>query len=297
MTASASAKPGDPSIGSPGFTATLDGLWAIQVVAGIERVCPELGLRPHDPRTETVQLAQSVPVFGELVEQGAVVETADGWHVDKPIFEWLTVLSRREVALIVLMQQPGESRDLPLRVALSRFGRWWVSMSLFDNHTVRIRPMGTARTNEDAASLIVRELENLCGTAEPASSFEPIVVASDRLLACRSVEAVQKMMLSEGASADQLRAGLTLSSADECATASIVALQQGQKLEPVVTDHFVTVADTADGRMVIKNVDRSGKRWTVLAPGAPRVIRSALSELLATLPAGEEWHNARNVFG
>lgn len=297
MTDSASVKPGGPSVGSPGFTATLDGLWAIQVVAGVERVCPELGLRPHDPRSETVEVARTLPVFGELIEQGAVFDTVDGWQVDKPIFEWLTVLSRREVALIVLMHQPGDSSDLPVRVVLARFGRWWVSMSLYDNHTVRIRPMGTARTNDDAAGLVFREIENLCGAAESASSFEPIVVSTERLRACRSVDAVKKMMINEGASADQLRAGMMLSSADECAMASIVALQQGQKLEPEVTDHVVTLADTADGRMVIKNIDRGGKRWTVLAPGATRVITSALAELLATLPAGEEWHNARNVFG
>lgn len=294
---SVSMKPGDPSVGSPGFTTTLDGLWAIQVVAGIERVCPELGLRPHVPQSETVQLAQELPVFAELVEQEAVVETAAGFQVDKPIFEWLTVLSRREVALIVLMHQPGDNRDLPLRVALTRFGRWWVSMSLFDNHTVRIRPMGTARTNADAATLVQREIENICGTAQPASSFDPIVVSTDRLLACTSIDAIKKMMIKEGATVDQLRAGLMLSSSGECAMASVVALQQGQKLEPAVTDHVVTVADTAGGRMVVKNIRRNGQQWTVLAPGAARVITSALTELLATLPAGEEWHNARNVFG
>lgn len=290
--------PGDSTqVGSPGFVTSLDGLWALQVFAGIERVCPELGLRPHDPMTETVDLAQKHPVVAELMSVGAVIDGEDRPRVDQPIVEWLTVLSRREVALVLLVHQPWDDRDLPLRVVLSRFGRWWVSMALFDNQTVRIRPMGTAKTDEAAADLIRREIDNLCGSAPPASSFAPIMVSTDRLRACQSESAVRALMMREGASVDQLRAGLALSASAGCAQVSVVAVQQGQRPVPTVTDHVVTVADTGEGRMLVKNIARNGQRWTVLAAGTPPLIASALTELLVSLPAGEEWHNVRNVFG
>ena len=39
------------------LTTTLDGLWVLQVLSGIEVLAPELGLRPILPSLETAQLA------------------------------------------------------------------------------------------------------------------------------------------------------------------------------------------------------------------------------------------------
>lgn len=35
------------------LTTTVDGLWVLQAVTGIEQTCPELGLRPLLPRLDT----------------------------------------------------------------------------------------------------------------------------------------------------------------------------------------------------------------------------------------------------
>ena len=54
------------------LTTTIDGLWVLQILAGIEAFAPELGLRPTMPRVETAQLALAHPVAAELREQGVI---------------------------------------------------------------------------------------------------------------------------------------------------------------------------------------------------------------------------------
>lgn len=278
------------------LTTTLDGLWALQVFAGIERVCPELGLRPHDRRCETARLASSLDVVSELVNEKAITAHGDGFLVDKPIVNWLTVLSRREVALMVLIQQPGGNTDLPERVVLARRGQWWVSMAIYSNAAVAIKPMGIATTHADAATLIRRELDAICGVHEPAK-FRPITVATTGLRACKHERDVERLVIAAGADIDQLRAGLALSRSGHSAQASICAFQQGQNTVPTVSNFFVTIADTDLGRMMVKNVVSGGQQWTILAPGVSAYINSAVIELLKSLPANEDWYNTRNPFG
>ena len=37
------------------LTTTVDGLWVLQVLSGIEVMAPELGLRPHLPSVESAE--------------------------------------------------------------------------------------------------------------------------------------------------------------------------------------------------------------------------------------------------
>ena len=54
------------------LTTTLDGLWVLQVLSGIEVLAPELGLRPHLPSVETTHMALAHPVAEELRDVGAI---------------------------------------------------------------------------------------------------------------------------------------------------------------------------------------------------------------------------------
>ena len=85
------------------LTTTLDGLWVLQVLTGIEVLAPELGLRPHLPSVETPQMALAHPIARELVAAGVM---DDAGVVDQTVVEWLTVLSRRDVALLMHVQTP-----------------------------------------------------------------------------------------------------------------------------------------------------------------------------------------------
>src|ERR1700710_2249003 len=85
------------------LTTTLDGLWALQVLTGIETVAPELGLRPHLPSVEPKRLALGHPITAELRDVGVLDESGS---VDGAVVEWLTVLSRRDIALFIQIRTP-----------------------------------------------------------------------------------------------------------------------------------------------------------------------------------------------
>lgn len=52
------------------LTTTVDGLWVLQAVTGVEQTCPELGLRPLLPRLDTAERALRHPVAAELMAVG-----------------------------------------------------------------------------------------------------------------------------------------------------------------------------------------------------------------------------------
>ena len=71
------------------LTTTIDGLWVLQILAGIEVVAPELGLRPILPSFETAHKALAHPIAAELRAAGVIDEAGT---VDSVVVEWLTVL-------------------------------------------------------------------------------------------------------------------------------------------------------------------------------------------------------------
>lgn len=43
------------------LTTTVDGLWVLQAITGVEQTCPELGLRPMLPRLDTPNARWATP--------------------------------------------------------------------------------------------------------------------------------------------------------------------------------------------------------------------------------------------
>ncbi|MBX9638855.1 MAG: ESX secretion-associated protein EspG, partial [Mycobacteriaceae bacterium] len=139
------------------LTTTVDGLWALQVIAGIETVAPELGLRPHLPSVEPKRLALQHPVTAELRDAG-VLDEFDA--VDPVVVEWLTVLSRRDVALVIRIRVPGD--DDQAQILLARFAQWWVALERSAD-LVRISGAGAATAEGAASTVLNRQIERLCG--------------------------------------------------------------------------------------------------------------------------------------
>ena len=106
------------------LTTTIDGLWVLQVLAGIEVIAPELGLRPYLPSVETAQAALGHPVAAELRDAGAITGAGE---VDDAVRDWLTVLSRRSTALVFSVQTPSDPPTVE-RVMLAQFAQWWVAL-------------------------------------------------------------------------------------------------------------------------------------------------------------------------
>ncbi|CAM2969171.1 ESX secretion-associated protein EspG [Mycobacterium intermedium] len=275
------------------LTTTVDGLWALQVLAGIESVAPELGLRPHLPSVEPKQLALAHPVMGDLRCAG-VVDESD--QVDPTVVEWLTVLSRRDVALFVQICVPGA--DELARALLARFAQWWVVMER-SAALVRISGAGTASAETSASAVVSAELERLCGDLESAQ-LRPVTLDAEALrAAATSQDAVRAFLEDQRLEADQLQTLLLAADPNRSARASVVAIQCGVATGKFHRSHVdegaVTVIDTPAGRLVAEDVHSAGRKWMIIAPGTKSNIAVAINQMVRRLPAEQEWFSYRKV--
>ncbi len=274
------------------LTTTVDGLWVLQAVTGVEQTCPELGLRPLLPRLDTAERALRHPVAAELVAAGALDESG---NVDPMIREWLTVLLRRDLGLMVHIGVPGCE---PTRVAICRFVSWWVVLERHGD-LVRLYPAGTASDESGASELVVGQVERLCGVAE-AAPMRPVTLDTEQLLeSVRDAASLRKFLLSQRLDVDQLQIVTTAADPARSAHANIVALQAGvgpeRQARTVVGDSTVVIADTPAGRVCIESVTSGRRQYQVLSPGSRSDISGAVQRLIRRLPAGEEWYSYRRV--
>ncbi|OBI83010.1 ESX secretion-associated protein EspG [Mycobacterium asiaticum] len=274
------------------LTTTLDGLWALQVLTGIETVAPELGLRPHLPSVEPRQLALSHPVTTELRDAGVIDESG---AVDNAVVEWLTVLSRRDIALFVHVRTPGD--DQAARVLLARFAQWWVAVERSAD-LVRISGIGTASAEAPAGSMLYAEIERLCGQHTPAP-LRPVTLDTDMLRTTPDRQALHDLLVAQRLQPDQLQVLELAADPDQSAQASIVAIQSGVATGRSARTHVeaspVTIIDTPAGRLIVDDIQSAGKTWTIIAPGTQSNINAAIRRMVRRLPADQDWHSYRKV--
>ncbi len=274
------------------LTTTLDGLWVLQAVTGVEQTCPELGLRPLLPRLDTAERALRHPVAAELVAAGAIDEAG---NADPMIREWLTVLLRRDLGLLVTIGVPGRE---PTRAAICRFATWWVVLERHGD-LVRLYPAGTASNETAASELVVGQIERLCGVAE-AAPLRPVTLDTEQLLeSVRDAAGLRSFLLRQRLDVDQLQIVTMAADPARSAHAAIVALQAGVGPDEmgriVVGDSTVSVVDTPAGRVCVESVISGQRRYQILSPGSRSDIGGAVQRLIRRLPAGEEWYSYRRV--
>ncbi len=275
------------------LTTSLDGLWALQVLTGIEVLAPELGLRPHLPSVETRGTVLDHPAAEELRTTG-VIDAAG--TVDETVMEWLTVLSRRDLAVLLYVQTPAADTE-PERILLARFAQWWVSLERYGN-LVRLGGAGTATSERSAALLISAQIGRLCGAMAPAS-FKPATIdAVDILGAVKDPASLRAFLVDRGFDSDQI-ATLTLAAdRGRSAQAAAVAIQAGAGAGPTrahIESGAVTIIDTPRGRLVSEHVKRAGRSWMIVSPGSGPNISAAVLAMLRNLPARNQWHSHRKV--
>lgn len=274
------------------LTTTVDGLWVLQAVTGVEQTCQELGLRPLLPRLDTAERALRHPVAAELMAVGALDQAG---NADPMVREWLTVLLRRDLGLLVTIGVPGGE---PTRAAICRFATWWVVLERHGN-LVRLYPAGTASDEAGAGELVVGQVERLCGVAE-AAPLRPVTVDADELLhAVRDAGTLRSYLLSQRLDVDQLQMVTMAADPTRSAHATLVALQAGVGPEKsariLVGDSTVAIVDTAAGRICVESVTSGQRRYQVLSPGSRSDIGGAVQRLIRRLPAGDEWYSYRRV--
>jgi EspG family len=275
------------------LTTTLDGLWALQVLTGIEVLAPEMGLRPHLPSVEPKQMALQHPVAAELRAAGVIDELG---VVDSTVVEWLTVLSRRDVGLLVHFRMPES--DEPARALLARFAQWWVAMER-SAEIVRISGAGITSNEATASAALSAQIERLCGANEPAS-LRPVTVDADAMRAATtSQESLQAFFEKQGLDHDQVHMLELAADPDRSAQASIVAIQSGvetgRPTRTYIEQGAVTIIDTPEGRLVAEHVCSAGKKWMIIAPGNNNNIAAAINHMMRRLPAEQEWYSYRKV--
>ncbi len=275
------------------LTTTLDGLWALQVLTGIEVLAPELGLRPHLPSVEQPEMALAHPVAAEL--RAAEVIDADG-VVDGTVLEWLTVLSRRDAAVLLQVRTPDIEVD-PERILLARLAKWWVSLERRGTQ-IRLSGAGTSTTEQSAAVLINSQIERICGQLPPAA-LKPVTLDVAQLLSAVGNSAgLRKFLESQTIDSDQAAILVLAADTSRSAQASIVAIQSGVAGGPArsyIVPGAVTIVDTPHGRVVSEQVQRGMTFWMIVSPGSPSAIASAVLSMLRNLPAEEQWFSYRKV--
>jgi hypothetical protein len=276
------------------LTTTIDGLWVLQVLTGIEVLAPELGLRPILPSVETPQMALAHPIAAELRDVGVIDEAG---QVDATVREWLTVLARRDVALMIHVSTPG-SGGMPARALLARFAHWWVVLERSED-LVRISGAGTSNTESAANDIVNAQIERMCGTLEPAP-LQPVTVDIDRVMdGINGQEMLREQLLRERLDGDQLQILMMAADLRRTARAFIVAIQSGvdsgQPTRKHIEQSVVTIADTPEGRLIGEHFVSDGKRWMIIAPGTSSSIATAVNRMMRRLPANEEWHSYRKV--
>jgi hypothetical protein len=274
------------------LTTTVDGLWVLQAVTGVEQTCPELGLRPLLPRLDTPERALRHPVAAELTAAGALDESG---NADPMIREWLTVLLRRDLGLLVNISVPGRE---PTRAAVCRFATWWVVLER-QGDLVRLYPAGTASDETGASDLVVGQVERLCGVAE-AAPLRPVTVdTADLQKSVRDAATLRTFLLDQRLDVDQLQIVTMAADPARSASAAIVALQAGigpdALARTVVGDSTVAIVDTQAGRVCVESVTSGQRRYQVLSPGSRSDIGGAIQRLIRRLPAGDEWYSYRRV--
>jgi hypothetical protein len=276
------------------LTTTIDGLWVLQVLTGIEVLAPELGLRPILPSVETKHMALTHPIAAELRDVGVIDEAG---AVDDIVREWLTVLARRDVALLIHLSTPSDG-DVPTRALLARFAQWWVVLERSED-IVRISGAGTSNTESAANDIVNAQIERLCGKQDPAP-LQPVTVDIDQVMAgVNGRDMLRENLLRERLDGDQLQILLMAADMHRSARAFIVAIQSGVDSGQPTRKHFeqsvVTIADTPEGRLIGEHYVSDGKRWMIIAPGTSGSIATAVNKMMRRLPANEEWHSYRKV--
>lgn len=277
------------------LTTTVDGLWVLQVLTGIEVVAPELALRPILPKFETPQMALAHPIAAELRTAGVIDESG---VVDATVVEWLTVLARRDIALLMQVRRTDDDGDTPARALLARFAQWWVVMERSED-LVRISGAGTSNSESTAKDVVAGQIMRLCGTQEPAP-LQPVTVDIDDVMAIVSNPvALRQKLLCQQLDGDQLQVLMMAADTHRSARAFIVAIQSGvdtgQPTRTHIEQSVVTIADTPEGRLVGEHFTSGGRRWMIIAPGTMSSITDAVNKMMRRLPANDEWYSYRKV--
>jgi len=279
------------------LTTSVEGLWVLQALLGVESMPVALHLKPFIPSAhgslivETdaghVPLAQTAQ-YHSLVQAGVIDEAG---RVDEVVRDWMKVLGRpdREVVLVIRRPSGHPADDAPTvseRVLVICLHRRWMAMAARDGSEIVIGGVGEADDPDRQIELMCRVLVPAFGESV-AADIDGVNVELDVLLAAMGAaassgrEAVTAALAKVGLPPHEVEVVTAATRLDESAMAVVSLIDHGLDIYP--HPRVLTVADTDFGRVSFTTMTGAdGKQWMSIWPTTPAGLRDDLTELLST---------------
>lgn len=278
------------------LTTSVECVWALQALVGVERMPTTLHLKPFIPSahadlvvetTEGRRPLSSTAQYRSLVQAGVI---DDHGQVDAAVRDWMTVLGRpdREVVLTIRRpDQPAAAESGPTvheRVMVVCRHRRFLAMAARDGDEMVIG--GVGETDEPS-----RQIELICQMLVPAFGDHPpadidgINVPKDMLqlaldTAAQGPQRVSEALRRAGLGPWEIEVVQAATRLDESAMAVVAIVDHCPEMRP--HPRVLTVADTEYGRISFTTTTGAdGKEWLSIWPTTPSGLRQDLGDLLA----------------
>jgi hypothetical protein len=278
------------------LTTSVECVWALQALVGVERMPTALHLKPFIPSAHGDLIVETTagrtPLSGtaqyhSLLRAGVI---SDRGQVDAAVRDWMTVLGRpqREVVLAIRRpDQPGTADTGPTvheRVmVVCRHGRF-LAMAARDGEEMVIGGVGEAAEPSRQIELICQMLVPALGDHPPAD-MDGINVGKDVLElaldgAGSGPDAMSGALRRAGLGPWEVEVVAAATRLDQSAMAVVAVVGHCPEIRP--HPRVLSVADTEYGRISFTTSSGAdGKEWLSIFPTTPSGLRQDLGDLLS----------------
>ena len=279
------------------LTTSVEGLWVLQALLGVESMPVALHLKPFIPSAHGSLIVQTdagwVPLnqtaqYHSLVAAGVI---DDRGRVDDVVRDWMKVLGRPEREVVLVIRRPSglpgddEAPTVCERVMVVCLHRRWMAMAARDGAEIVIGGVGEAEDTDRQIELMCRVLVPAFGESM-AAEIEGVNVEMDTLLSALNAaapsgrEAISTALARVGLPPHEVEVVTAANRLDESAMAVVSIIDHDLEVRP--HPRVLSVADTAYGRVsftTMTGVD--GKRWVSIWPTTPAGLHDDLTDLLS----------------
>jgi hypothetical protein len=278
------------------LTTSVECVWALQALVGVEQMPTALHLKPFIPSAHGDLIVETTqgraPLAGtaqyhSLAAAGVVDERG---QVDGAVRDWMTVLGRpdREVVLVIRRpDQPGTTEAGPTvherTMVVCRHGRF-LAMAARDGDELVIGGVGEADDPSRQIELICQMLVPALGDHPPAD-IEGINVPKNLIQmaidsASPGPDGVAEALRRVGLGPWEVEVVQAATRLDSSAMAVVAIVDHCPDLHTHPT--VLSVADTEYGRISFTTTTGAdGKEWLSIFPTTPSSLRADLGDLLA----------------
>ena len=278
------------------LTTSVECVWALQALLGVEQMPTALHLKPFIPSahgdlivetTEGRRPLASTAQYHSLVQAGVIDQRG---QVDGAVRDWMTVLGRpdREVVLVIRRpDQPGTAEAGPTvherTMVVCRHGRF-LAMAARDGEDMVIGGVGETDDPAGQIELICQMLVPAFGDHPPAD-LDGVNVPKDLIqmvadTAGPGPDGVAEALRRVGLRPWEVEVVRTATRLDHSAMAVVAIVDHCPEIRTHPT--VLTVADTDYGRISFTTTTGAdGKEWLSIFPTTPSALRRDLGDLLA----------------